>query len=88
MKFSTWCMLNMERITAKKKEILKQQLYVLWAVIRTFDVCLFKDILISVWIPTFLTSPVKGIFHYFTMSILEEQAVYGHHNGVILSFQT
>ena len=29
---------------------------------------------------------LKGIFHYFTMSILKEKAAYGHHNGVILSF--
>ena len=29
---------------------------------------------------------VKGIVHYFTMSILKECAVNGHHNGGILSF--
>ena len=28
----------------------------------------------------------KGIVHYFTMSILKEQAVNWHHDGVILSF--
>ena len=31
---------------------------------------------------------LKGIVHYFTMSILNEQAVYGHHHGAILSFWT
>ena len=31
---------------------------------------------------------VKGIVHYFTMSILKECAVNGHHNGGILSFKT
>ena len=30
----------------------------------------------------------KGIFHYFTMSILTEQAVYGHHNGAHIYFLT
>ena len=29
---------------------------------------------------------IKGIVHYFTMSILKECAVNGHHNGGILSF--
>ena len=27
----------------------------------------------------------KWLVHYFTMSILKEQAVYGHHNGNILA---
>ena len=27
---------------------------------------------------------LKGYFHYFTMPILKEQAVNGHHYGVIL----
>ena len=31
---------------------------------------------------------LKGIVHYFTMSILKEQAVYGHHNVAIISFLT
>ena len=31
---------------------------------------------------------LKGIVHYLTMHILTEQGVYGHHNGVILSFWT
>ena len=26
---------------------------------------------------------LNGIVYYFTISILKEQAVYGHHNGVI-----
>ena len=32
--------------------------------------------------------PLKGIVHYFTMSILKEQlnAVNGHHDGVSISF--
>ena len=29
---------------------------------------------------------LKGIVHYFTMSILKECAVNGHHKGVIISF--
>ena len=32
--------------------------------------------------------PFNGIVHYFTMSILKEQAAYGHHDGVILAFST
>ena len=31
---------------------------------------------------------LKGIVHYFTISILKECAVNGHHNGGILSFYT
>ena len=33
-----------------------------------------------------LKDHIKGIVHYFTMSILRECAVNGHHNGGILSF--
>ena len=35
---------------------------------------------------SFLMFTIKGIVHYFTMSILKEWAVNGHHNGGILSF--
>ena len=36
-------------------------------------------------IPSVCVARLKGIVHYFTMYILKEQGVYGHHNGVNLS---
>ena len=53
----------------------------------TFQIDVFtKKYLVIICPQTLFYRSLKGIVFYLTMSILKEQAVHRHHNGVILSF--